>query len=266
MNTPRIGIFDSGVGGLTVLEAIANALPEEQLIYLGDTARVPYGTKGPDTIRRYALECALFLAEKGVKLIVVACNSASAVALPFLQATLRIPLIGVIQPAVALAAQQSTSGRIGVIATRATIATEAYAKQLYQQCTRIQVTSCACPLFVPLIEEGYQDKVFAQDIVAEHLAPFAAKEIDTLILGCTHFPLLRSTIQSYLGAGVQLIDSAEACAAQVKALMQNEPHSASERTGPTSYYVTDDPKAFARLAERFFGQPLENVQRCQLLS
>jgi glutamate racemase len=217
-DTRPIGIFDSGVGGLTVLAALRRTLPNERFVYLGDTARLPYGTKSAETVIRYALRAANFLVAEGIKLLVVACNTASAAALPALEEALDLPILGVVAPGVR-AALASTRGRIGVIGTESTIASEAYPRAVHAVRPQAQVTARACPLFVPLAEEGWFDHPVTQAVAREYLEPFAGGRVDTLILGCTHYPLLKRAIADAVGEGVVLVDSAEAVAAEVRGML-----------------------------------------------
>src|SRR5436190_14230036 len=225
MNTSLpIGIFDSGVGGLTVYRALHEQLPNERFVYLGDTARVPYGTKSLATVERYAVENARFLAAHGIKLLVVACNTASALALPAIRSALQIDVVGVIGPGARAAAAMQHAGRartqaIGVIATESTVQSRAYTAAIKKADESAQVIERACPLFVPLAEEGWADNEVARTIAATYLANLRSK-VDTLVLGCTHYPILRTVIQETVGDDVQLIDSGEATALEVKALLR----------------------------------------------
>ena len=257
-----IGVFDSGVGGLTVLKEIARQLPHEDLIYLGDTARVPYGTKSPETVRRYALEAAAFLVERGVKMLVVACNTASAVALEALQAKYDLPVIGVIEPGAGRAAALSRSGRVGVIGTEGTIKSEAYPRAIRAINANIHVVSVACPLFVPLAEEGWAEHDIARLAAAEYLDPIR-QEIDTLVLGCTHYPLLKKILHAVLGEGVELVDSAEETARAVVARLGSVQQDVA-RPGNIQFYVTDVPTRFQRVGGAFLGNQLGVVTQVSL--
>jgi len=276
MSDPRpIGVFDSGLGGLTVLRDIRARLPGERLVYLGDTARVPYGTKSAATVTRYALQCAGFLARRGIKALAVACNTASAVAMEALgseMALLRIPVLGVIEPGSVQACRASRSGRVGVIGTASTIRSGAYARAIAAIRPDFQVTGAACPLFVPLAEEGWtgRDDAVARAAAMRYLRPLAQGGIDTLIMGCTHYPLLREVIEETLaemappGRGVTLVDSGEVLAADLARVLANN-DAAAPAGGPSSgglsgdaerFYVTDDPERFAALAARFLGRDI----------
>jgi len=256
-----IGIFDSGVGGLTVLREVNRILPDEQLIYFGDTARVPYGTKSPATVERYALEAAEFLVSKGVKLLVVACNTASAVALPALKSRFDVPVVGVIEPGARRAVAVTRNRHIGVIGTEGTVKSKAYVRALHQLDAGIQVSSVACPLFVPLAEEGWAEHEVAHLAAREYLASLVAARVDTLVLGCTHYPLLKNTLADVLGSDVQLVDSAAETALTVAAQLKEH---ALERNGSGSapaYYVSDVPTRFERVGSHFLGHSLGEVQQ-----
>lgn len=270
-NSLPIGIFDSGVGGLTVLKAVRERLPNEDVIYLGDTARVPYGTKSPATVERYAVEDAGFLVEKGVKLIVVACNTASALAATELRRMFTLPILGVIGPGARAAAKATSNGRIGVIGTEATIASGAYERRIREACGAGQVTlfSQACPLFVPLVEEGETDSEITRTVAEKYLAALREQQVDTLVLGCTHYPLLKPVIAAVMNkngrAGVTLVDSAEAAATEAAALLaEKQLLSLQSRQGTSRFYVTDAAQRFHRIAERFLGGPLEHLEAVEV--
>ena len=270
-----IGIFDSGVGGLTVYRALHEHLPDERFVYLGDTARVPYGTKSLATVERYAVENARFLATHGIKLLVVACNTASALALPAIRAALKIDVVGVLGPgaraAVARTHNDTSESKdmragcprsIGVIATESTVQSGAYAQAIKKADADATVIECACPLFVPLAEEGWADNDVVRTIAETYLRDLRSN-IDTLVLGCTHYPILRNVIQETVGEDVKLIDSGEATAAEVKSLLKEK--GLARLTPPTGalerqlcddldhFYVTDAAARFANVAERFLG-------------
>ena len=258
-----IGIFDSGVGGLTVYRALHEQLPNERFVYLGDTARVPYGTKSLATVERYAVENARFLAAHGIKMLVVACNTASALALPAIRSALEIDVAGVIGPgARAAVAVRVGHARIGVVATESTVNSGAYTAAIRKADEEATVVERACPMFVPLAEEGWADNQVTRTIAETYLADLRLK-VDTLVLGCTHYPILRDVIQQTVGEEVQLIDSGEATALEVKALLQEKglarltmPTGALERhlcDDLDHFYVTDAAERFARVAERFLG-------------
>lgn len=264
MSTLPIGIFDSGVGGLTVLRAVRDRLPHESVIYLGDTARVPYGTKSPATIERYAVEDASFLVEKGVKMLLVACNTASAMARERLRAEFQIPLLSVLGPGARMAARVTRNGRIGVIATEATIESGAYARAIEDASgdKQVEIFARACPLFVPLVEEGETDSAITRLVAEQYLAPLRAQEIDTLVLGCTHYPLLKPLLQELAGPQIQLVDSAVAMADQTAQVLTEIGLANPQRHLPNyEYYVTDIPLRFQTIGERFLGRSLANLQQ-----
>jgi len=261
-----IGIFDSGIGGLTVVHQIHKALPHEDLVYLGDTARVPYGTKSPATVVRFACEDTAFLLRQNVKAVVVACNTASAWALPTLEKRFQVPIFGVILPGVRAALEATRSRRIGVIATVATIRSKAYSTGLLARCDTAKVFSRACPLLVPLVEEDWLDHPVTRDVLREYLTPLRRHRIDTLILGCTHYPLLKPAIRGLLGRGVALVDSAQSCARFVHERLHQLRLLATSRrrAGAIQPFVTDEPDRFAEVAERFLGARCEPARRAEL--
>jgi len=260
-----IGIFDSGVGGLTVFRAIERRLPNESLIYLGDTARIPYGVRSAATIERYSLECATFVQSKGVKAIVIACNTASALAASYLRDKCSVPVLGVIRPGSRRAVEQTRTGHIGVIATEATVASGAYEKAMLAIRSGIEVTSRACPLFVPLAEEGWLNHPVTYQVAEEYLAELRSSRVDTLVLGCTHYPILRPVIERTLGDQVKYVDSGEAVAERLAEMLADD-RLACEPGQPRAeeFYVTDSPERFRRVAERFLGRLLESVETVKL--
>jgi glutamate racemase len=251
-----IGVFDSGVGGLTVFREIARALPRESLIYLGDSARVPYGTKSPSTIVRYSLEAAQHLMERGVKMLVVACNTATAAALPILRERLPIPVIGVVEPG-ARAAVARTSGVVGVIATEGTVRAKAYTLAIKALDPDIEVIEAAAPLFVPLAEEGWANTHVAREVAEIYLEPLIDAGIDTLVLGCTHYPILRSTIEQVVGDVVQIVDSAETTAQVVREALGA---SAGVSEPLHHFLVTDAEERFRRIAGEFLARDIELLE------
>ena len=255
-----IGVFDSGVGGLTVFREIARALPRESLIYLGDSARVPYGTKSPSTVVRYSLEAARHLLGRNVKMLVVACNTATAAALPALKQWLTIPVIGVVEPG-ARAAVERTSGVVGVIATEGTVRAKAYTQAIHALDPDIEVIEAAAPLFVPLAEEGWANTHVAREVAEIYLEPLIDAGIDTLVLGCTHYPILRGTIELVVGDAVHIVDSAETTAQVVK-------HSigASRGSAEPEYHflVTDAEERFRRIAGEFLEREIMNLELVSL--
>jgi glutamate racemase len=258
-----IGIFDSGVGGLTVYKALHERLPNERFVYLGDTARVPYGTKSLATVERYAVENSKFLEAHGVKLLVVACNTASALALPAIRAAIKVPVIGVIEPGSRAAVEVAHGANIGVIATEATIQSGAYAKALAAMGATGRVIERACPLFVSLAEEGWANSDVARIVARDYLSEFKKNTLGALVLGCTHYPILRDVISETVGPDIKLIDSGAATARDVESLLENSDLAHEDALGLYQerqlcddldhFYVTDAAERFAKVAERFLG-------------
>lgn len=260
MNRSPIGVFDSGLGGLTVLRAIRDRLPRESTIYLGDTARVPYGPKSAATIRRYSREAMSFLVSHRVKGIVVACNTATARALPMIAAEAGVPVLGVVEPGARAAAERSRTGRIGVIGTRGTIESGAYDEAIRRIRPEAKVTGVACALFVPLVEEGWTEGEVAARTAERYLKPLLARDVDTLVLACTHYPLLSPLLARLAGPGVGLIDSAEATAESLERLLEEESLSSDAEERTARYFVTDEEARFGRLARRFLGEPVDLLE------
>ena len=260
-----IGIFDSGVGGLTVFRALERRLPNESLIYLGDTGRVPYGTRSVDTVQRYAREDAAFILSKNVKAIVIACNTASALAASHLRERISIPTLGVIRPGARRAVERTRGGYIGVIATEATVASGAYERAMLQMRSGLDIISRACPLFVPLAEEGWINHPVTRQVAEEYLTDLRASRVDTLVLGCTHYPILRPMIEQVMGDHISYIDSGEAVADEVARLLE-EQNLLRKNSEPRTeqFYVTDSATRFRRVAELFLGRPLEAVNTVEL--
>ncbi|MBC7794983.1 MAG: glutamate racemase [Clostridia bacterium] len=263
-NSAPIGVFDSGIGGLTVVTALTHELPAESLIYLGDTARVPYGTKSPDVIRRYALRCSQFLVEQGAKLVVIACNTASAAAADIVRKTLAMPVVGVIEPGAELAARTTKNGRVGVIGTESTIASGAYQLALAAINPALEVFAKSCPLFVPLAEEGYAEHAATRLLAEEYLRPLVADGIDTLVLGCTHYPLLSSVIAEVCGSGVAVINSAEAVARAVGAAVRSSGLETRVNNAGRKFYATDVSARVSRVGSAFLGSPIGTVELVDL--
>lgn len=263
-NKKAIGIFDSGIGGLTVLHSIIKALPDEDSIYVGDTARVPYGTKSATAVTNYSLEIGKFLEGMDIKALVVACNTASAVALPKLQETFNLPVIDMIGPAANSAIEATKNCHIGIIGTEGTIRSKAYESELKNIRREIEVRSVACPLFVPLAEEGWIDNEVALAAARRYLEPFKKSNIDTLILGCTHYPLLKKIIREVIGDKVTLIDSGEAAALRLKDILNNKQKEGKQTTSTRSYFVTDTPERFLRLGKRFLGDEIDDVRHIDI--
>ncbi len=258
-----IGVFDSGIGGLTVLKALVDLMPNEDFIYLGDTARLPYGTKSAEIIIRYSRENSEFLLAKGIKMLVVACNTASAVALGEIQRDTIVPVIGVIEPGARRAVKVSRSGKIGVIGTEATIGSGAYTRTIQRLRPGAEIYTRACPLLVPLVEEGWIDNEIAERTVAYYLESLKASGIDALLLGCTHYPLLRGLIQRVLGNGVRLVDSATATAAAVRERLNALGIVRRAGRGSQSFFVTETPERFVRVGRRFLGPQVESAVRIE---
>jgi glutamate racemase len=265
-----IGIFDSGVGGLTVYRALHERLPAERYVYLGDTARVPYGTKSLSTVERYAIENARFLESRGMKLLVVACNTASALALPAIRRSVSVPVVGMIEPGARAAVREAEGGRVGVIATESTVKSGAYSRAVATLAPELEVAERACPLFVSLAEEGWAESDVASAVAEEYLRELREKGVSAVVLGCTHYPILRRVIQETVGASVKLIDSGEAAAEVVESVIEKEDlrRTATQElrdlreAGARArflcddldhFYVTDAAERFAHVAERFLG-------------
>jgi glutamate racemase len=260
-----IGVFDSGIGGLTVVREIIRQLPDESIIYFGDTARVPYGPKSPDTVRRYSREITTYLRDQGVKAVVVACNTATAHALPVLREELPIPVVGVVEPGARAAIATSRGGGIGVIGTKGTIASGAYERAIRALAPDARITARACPLFVPLVEEGWTDAEATILIAREYLSPLATAHVDTLVLGCTHYPLLKPLIESILGGDVRLIDSARETAAEIARVLEERSLRAADGTPARHRFIASDaPQQFLELGQRFLGSAIERVETLTL--
>ncbi|UCG34957.1 MAG: glutamate racemase [Candidatus Omnitrophota bacterium] len=251
MRASPIGVFDSGVGGLTVLREIEKVLPYENIIYLGDTARVPYGNKSKPTIIKFSIENILFLLKKRVKMVVIACNTASALALNSVKKVFPVPILGVVEAGAKKALKLSQSKRIGVIGTHSTIASKSYERMLLQNKKSVRVYTQACPLFVPLVEEGILNGSIVQESMRMYLKKLKVKGIDTIILGCTHYPLLKKGIARFLKE-VHIVDSAEEVANEVRAVLLGQGLlNAGSKKGKKEFYVTDEPKGFSKLAKLF---------------
>jgi len=257
-----VGIFDSGVGGLTVLREVENALPKEEIVYLGDTARVPYGTKSKETVTKFSVENVEFLMRHNVKLVLVACNTASSLSLEFLKRCFRVPIIGVIEPGARNAVNVTRNRRIGVIGTNATISSGSYEKAVKRISSRMSVYSQKCPLFVPLAEEGWTMGRVTEEIASIYLKPLKVKKVDTLVLGCTHYPLLKEVIAKVMGRSVHLVDSAREVAKEARNILD-----ASGLLNRSSgkkrhrFFVSDQPENFTRIGGRFLKRPMRGVSR-----
>jgi glutamate racemase len=256
-----IGVFDSGVGGLTVVKELIRQLPYEDIVYFGDTARVPYGIKSKETVIRFSIENILFLLKHDIKLICVACNTVSSVALPVIKSHFRVPIVGVISPGVREAVYATQNKRIGVIGTKGTIKSRAYETQIRQLDAKIRVTAVSCPLFVPFVEEGWLSGGAVMEVARHYLKPLKEAGVDTLILGCTHYPLLKPVIRRLMGKSVRLIDSAKQVAIEVKKILAVEGELNGFRRAKHSFYASDNPEWFSGLAQRFLGKPLGLVRK-----
>jgi glutamate racemase len=262
MRNNPIGVFDSGVGGLTVVKQLMKEMPSEDIIYFGDTARVPYGTKSPSTIKKFSIENVLFLLNFNVKLIIIACNTSSAIGLPFLSRYFSVPIIGVIKPGAKAAIRSTRNGRIGVIGTTATIASKAYENEIKAINPGIKAYSRNCPLFVPLVEEGWAGDGIVDIAARKYLAPLKDKKIDTVILGCTHYPLIKQAIQDVMGKQVKLVDSAEETAKEAKSLLEEcGMKYPGKRAGRVKYYVSDAPEKFLTVAKKFLGKSVKTAEQ-----
>jgi glutamate racemase len=254
-----IGIFDSGIGGLTVVRALTKLLPNESLVYLGDTGRYPYGTKSADVVRRYSFENTDFLVDKQVKMLVVACNTSTAVALDALQRRVDVPVVGVIEPGARAAAAATRNRKVGVIGTEATIRSGEYTRALRALRSELEIYTRACPLFVPLAEEGWVDNEVAGRAAGLYLTSLARSGIDTLILGCTHYPLLKTVIRATMGRGVRLVDSGVATAAAVEEVLRGEGLLRRRGGAEASFFVTDAPERFVKVGARFLGAQVDSA-------
>lgn len=260
-----IGVFDSGIGGLTVVKRIISILPTENIVYFGDTARVPYGSKSNDTVIDYSIQAANFLINKNVKVIVVACNTASAVALSELRKRFNVPVIGMIEPGAKLALSETKTGRIGVIGTSTTVNKHAYAEEIKKLNPDVEVFEEACPLFVPLAEEGWIDHKATYLIAEEYLKELKKKDIDILVLGCTHYPILSKVLQKVIGPEIKLIDSGIAAARVVKSELERIGFCTnSNSNGIQDYYVSDIPQKFKFVAELFLDRPMQHVRKIDI--
>jgi glutamate racemase len=256
----RIGIFDSGIGGLTVMRAVIKRMPHENIVYFGDTARVPYGCKSSKTVERYSIENAIFLMEQNIKVLVVACNTASAFAVDKLRRIFNVPIVDVVEPSVQRAIEKTKNGRIAVLGTKATIKSGIYQQLIHKTSSKLEVFSVSCPLFVPLVEEGLTNHPITELAIKEYLLPLLEKKVDTVILGCTHYPLLGEAISKTLGKAVKVIDSASCCAEEIERVLELRGTKMKYRsTSSHGYFVSDDPEKFRKHGEIFLGHAIENV-------
>ncbi len=253
-------MFDSGVGGLTVLKEVKALLPSEHIIYFGDTARVPYGNRSPQAVAKYALESALFLLTKGIKLLAIACNTSSALALHLLQKKFPIPVIGVIEPCAKEVVQSTRNRRVGVIGTKATIKSGAYEKSITRLDPRIQVFSKPCPLFVPIAEEGLENDEVARLMAKKYLKDLIRSDIDTLVMGCTHYPILEKVIQDVAGKRVTIVNAGRETAKEIKNVLERRKLLNDKGKGGCEYFVTDSPETFEEIGNRILKEPLTKVK------
>jgi glutamate racemase len=260
-NSAPVGVFDSGIGGLTVVREMISQLPNESIIYFGDTARVPYGPKSPDTVLRYSREITSYLKGEGVKALVVACNTATAHALPALRGEFDLPIVGVIEPGARAAVSATKTKHVGVIGTAGTIKSRAYEKEIKRLLPDAAVTAQACALFVPLVEEGWVDTEATRAIARNYLAPLVAAEVDTLVLGCTHYPLMKTVIGNVVGRDVRLIDSAHETAREAaEVLRANSLENATPNDARYRFIASDAPDTFLSLGQRFLGSAIDRVE------
>jgi len=260
-----IGVFDSGIGGLTVVKRLGATLPNENIIYFGDTARVPYGSKSNSTVIEYSIQNTNFLLSKDVKAIIVACNTASSVAIPELKNRFDLPIIGMIEPGASMSLKFSSNKRIGVIGTRATISNKAYSTEIKKMEPAANIYEKPCPLFVPFAEEGWLTHKATYEVAKEYLKELRKLEIDTLVLGCTHYPVLADVIQKIMGNNVKLIDSGVASAEVIKNMLQKHNLlSDSDERGVQEFYVSDIPQKFREEAELFLGRQIDDVRKVDL--
>lgn len=262
MDRRPIGIFDSGIGGLTVFKEVKKLLPEENIVYFGDTARVPYGAKSKNTVIKFSIQNADFLVGLNVKMIVVACNTSSSFSLPALKRRYNIPVIGVIEPGAKAATNVTKKMKVGVIGTKATISSGVYERELKRLNSEIDVISASCPLFVPLVEEGWFKKDVTRMIARQYLHPLKKKNIDTIVLGCTHYPLLRPIIRDVLGKGIAIIDSATQTATAVRRIVYKKKiYNRKRGNGKYRFYVTDEPELFRKIGARFLRSGIINIKK-----
>jgi glutamate racemase len=255
----KIGVFDSGIGGLTVYRELSNNLPGAHIHYIGDTARVPYGTKSARTVTHFALQISWYLAARKMDAIVAACNTASAYAIDVLKEAISVPVFGVVEPGARAAARATKNGRIGVVGTRGTIGSGAYQKAITDEAPDAQVTALPCPLFVPMVEEGWLMDPITQEVAIRYLEPLMEEGVDTLVLGCTHYPLLKELISKIMGEEVTLIDSAEETAHEVRSSLLEQGLTDDEHEDEDIFEVTDSPKRFAEVGKIFLCRDIENI-------
>lgn len=262
-----IGVFDSGIGGLTVLHHLIHAFPKENFIYFGDTARVPYGNKSEKTIRRYAIESTLLLLERNIKLLIVACHTASAYAIEELQRLFSIPVVGVIVPAVEEAIKATRTKEVLVLGTKATVSSKAYEKEVASHCSDVLLHTIACPLFVPLVEDPPKDLAILDLVIKEYLTPFLDLSIDVVIFGCTHYPLIKKAVAGFLPQKIKYIESGPSCISFVAALLkERELDYRGDRRQEVVYLASDDPERVRALGARFLGMNIQHVEVANVYS
>jgi len=259
-----IGIFDSGLGGLTVMSAVTKLMPKENIIYFGDTAHVPYGSKSKKVVTDFSLGISRFLVKHNVKMIVVACNTASAFSLDILKKKIKVPVIGVIKAGSNMAIKNTKNKKIAIIGTEGTIKSKAYIKEIKKHDKSVKIFSQACPLFVPLVEEGWFNTKITKDIIKKYLDDIINKKIDTIILGCTHYPLLKKSMREVIGSHINIVDSAIAVAYEVKELLQEENIENNSGKGKYIFYVSDCPEKFKKLGSNFFAKKIKNVKKVEI--
>ncbi len=266
MDDRPIGVFDSGIGGLTVLKELACVLPNESFVYFGDTARLPYGARSKETIIKYAHQCINFLLSKDVKAIVVACNTASAAALPVMKESFKEPIIGVIEPGAAAAVEANKNNKIGILGTCATIKSGAYEDEIKKLCPGKRIVSNPCPLFVPIVEEGWAETEVAKIVAKEYLKPLIEEKVDTIVMGCTHYPLLKSVVADIMGSDVCLIDPAHNTAIEFKkVLYKKQIQNENKNISPYyKYYVSDDPERFVKVGSEFLEKDIDNIEKIDI--
>ncbi|KXK04571.1 MAG: glutamate racemase [Ignavibacteriaceae bacterium] len=264
-STSPVGIFDSGVGGLTVMHSVSQLMPNENIIYLGDNARLPYGTKSKETVISYSIECLKFLLKKKVKIVIVACNTASSYALPFISRLTKIPVIGVIEPGANAAVSNTSNNHIGIIGTAGTVRSGSYARKIKRKLPEAKIYSKACSLFVQIAEDGWADNKIAKLTAKEYLTPLRESRIDTLIMGCTHYPILKKTISNVMGKKITLIDPGIETAKYARAILQKKNLlNKSKKKGYRKFYVTDTPNNFHVVAERFLEEKITQVNKIKI--
>lgn len=260
-----IGVFDSGIGGLTVVKEIMDILPNEDIVYFGDTARVPYGNKSKETIVKFSLQISRFLKTKNVKAIVIACNTASAFALEEVREKINVPIIGVITPGAKMAVKSTINKKIGIIGTEGTVSSGAYSKKIMQIQRNCEIFSTPCPLFVPIIEEGWNEKKVSYMIAEEYLESMKSSNVDTLVMGCTHYPLLNNVVKNVMGENVTLVNPAKETALELREkLIDLNIKKETKDLGKHNYYVSDNPSKFVKVGERFLNKNIEDISEINI--